>query len=529
MFELCNVYIQNAGTTIMVRRHDEELEFILTPLISKRNKTDLNEKTQFEILNAYVDYKGDAFKDALMTVLSKCNDDVMETLTVNDIYPLPYHIVHPILDLFDLQDVFNFLKFEFKLKPPSELLDVFDPKIESDSRGTRVQTYLKDDYLELAALATIFKVAMLPVFNYAYIKQEKLGSMNKEYILFHLFKKHPLYQSDPMVKIRGLIQKLIEQTTTTGSVDAIRVLEKQIPRDELPFYVLGIVMIQKVSIASLVEDDNMKNIVTKVYNYVNNKLKSAGDVSKCIRNKTTLKDVDGLPGDSESYIESHRQLHAHSPSDIVEFEWAVNSIDMVISQLPPRQKSLVDVELAKKTYKNCEVFKKGHILPVHISLLSIIFKSIIDPRSLDYIKVDTLLNLFSVGFSYLWGMGQKNLALILTAIPDTSIKDNIMVINSTVNKTRLSKELKEELDYFFPYKKVINEETHVNLAEETIGYISEVIYDHQWIPTADKELVSEVIGDGNFSKLVPSDFKVNLAEFIIQNERNIIRPETLTA
>lgn len=519
MFQLCNVYTKQ-DTLVRVTRHDSELDFNLTSLISKRTKAELDEKNQFSIINAYLDFKGDAFKDALFSVLTECDKAVMDTLTESSIYPLPYHIINPILDLFNLEEMFNFIKYEFKLPPPSNLAEVFNTQIETDARGSRVQTYLKDDYLQLAALTTIFKIAMLPVFNYTYIKQKDLGSINREYTVFHLFKPTALYNSEPMVKVKGLIQKLIEQTTVSGEVETIRVLEKQIPKDELPFYILAIVMIQKVAIAPLVDDDEMKNIVTKIYNYVNNKLKSTADVSKAIRNKTTLKDVDGLPGDSESFIESHRQLHSHSPADIIEFEWSLESVDKIISQMPLKQKNCIDVLALDDAKRFTEVFNKGYIQPIHVNTLAIIFKSVIDPRALDYVKIECLTNLLTVAFGYLWGMKLKNLALLLTSIVDVS-QTEVFTINSTVNKSRIPKEIKEELDYYFPYKRCVNNDTYINLAEEAVSDMAGIYYDNKWIPTADKKYIEEVIGNDNYSSLITADLRTDIATFIVKNEQNL--------
>lgn len=519
MFQLVNAYTKQ-DTLVRVSRHGTEINFNLSSLISKRTKAELDGRNQFSIINAYLDHKGDGFKDTLMGVLIECDMAVMATLTDSSIYPLPYHIVTPILDLFNLDEMFNFIKYEFKLQPPKNLSDEFNTQIETDARGSRVQTYLKDDYLKLAALTTIFKVAMLPVFNYAYIKQKDLGSINKEYTVFHLFKNTDIYKSEPMVKVQGLIQKLIDQTNVSGEVETIRVLEKQIPKDELPFYILSIVMIQKVSIAALVDDDEIKNIVTKVYNYVNNKLKSTADVSKCIRNKTTLRDVDGLPGDSESFIESHRQLHSHSPADIVEFEWVLETVEKIIYQMPLKQKNYIDQTVLADAKEFTEVFNKGYIQPVHVTILCIIFKSIIDPRALDYIKIERLTNLLAVAFAYLWGMGFKNLALLLTSIIDTQ-QSVVFTINSTVNKSRIPREIKDELDYYFPYKRCVNNDTYVNLAEETIGEIASIFYDNKWLPTATVTYTEPVIGNGSYSSLISRELKTELAQFVIKNEQNL--------
>lgn len=518
MFRVDNV-ITKPTVSFLAKHGDVDLEFILTPMISKRNKEELEDPIQFSILNSYVKYKGKDYEDQLFQLIRKAHDDVLDTIYAQGLEPLPYHIVTPILDFMDLDDVFKYLKYEFKLKPPARLPEVFDEQIESDARGTRIQTYTKDDYLQLAALATILKVAMLPVFNYASIKQKDLSLVHREYILFYLFRYHKIYQSEPMQKLYGLVAKLIEQNTGSKDTESIRVLEKQVPKNELPFYVLAMVIIQKVSIATLVDDNSDKNIVTKIYNYVNNKLKSTGDVSRSIRNKTTLKDQDDTQ-ESESLIESHRTTEKFDKGTLEELDWAVESVEKILNQMPEKQKANIDIKIVKDAEAFCKQFLYSDIQKIQTQLLAIIFKSIIDPRSIDYIKIEGIVNLITVGFAYLWSINCKVLALILISQipPGTS---DLEYIHSTVNKTRLSKELKEELDFFFPYKRVINAETTANIVEELINTMSQDIYSANWKPVCEDHYLVEGIGTDNYLQLVSSDVKYLLAEFIIKNERSI--------
>lgn len=523
MFSIDNNYTKSS--VLFIAKHNgEELSFIITPMISKRNKEELDEKLQFILLNQYIKYKGKDFEDQLFELLKQANNNVMKLLYENESdvdhkNPLPYHIVTPLLDFFNLEDVFNYLKFEYKLQPPSILQDVFDEQIEKDAKGSRVQTYLKDDYLQLAALALIIKVAMMPVFNYADIKSKEFNIIHREYILFHLFKKHPIFESEPMVKLLGLVTKLIEQTTTTKDVESVRILEKQIPRGELPFYILSLVVIQKVSIATLIDDNADKNLVTKIYNYVNNKLKASGDVSKSIRNKSNMKDQDDT-GESESLVESYRTCEKFDKGTLIELGWAVESIDKVIMQMTDKQKAFIDPKLVKEAEVFCKQFLYADIENIQIQILGIIFKSVIDPRAIDYIKIEGIVNLITVGFAYLWGLGAKTLALILISkVYQTD--DDTMTINSTVNKTRLSKELKEELDFFYPYKRVVNADTSSNIIEEAIGDMSQDIYSKKWLPVCDSNYLVDAIGTDNPMQLISSDIKYMLAEFIIKNERNV--------
>ena len=121
-----------------------------------------------------------------------------------------------------------------------------------------------------------------------------------------------------------------------------------------------------------------------------------------------------------------------------------------------------------------------------------------DPRSREYIKLDSIINLLAVGYTYLYGLGFKDLAILLVS---TSIEDifGMVTINTTINKPRLSKELKEKLDALYPYRRQINDGTSENLCEKAIS-----------------ELVKEYESKNMY--VIPQDLKVQLAEFIIKHE-----------
>lgn len=506
--------------SVMVKHNNKDIEFILSSVVSKRNKEDLDDPDQFTLLNSYLDYKGEQFKDMLFDALAQEYQYIMDELLLSsEIYPLPYRIVNNIISLFDFVDLFNFIKYEFKLPPPANLMDVFDEKIEKDLRGSRVQTYLKDDYIELATVATIIKAATPTITHYAYIKQKDFSSTHKEYMLFHILKPNYICSSNAIIKLQGLIEKLIEQTNKDDDSDAIRVLEKQLPKDELPTYLLAIVILQKIAVAPLIGDDGSRNIITKVYNYVNNKLKATGDIAKSIRSKNPMPDTEsGIVGDTESFLESHRLLESVESSYRIELNWAVSDIGRILYQMPLPQKQIINMDILEEAKVFCKKFLDGNIERPQIDILSTIFKTIIDPRGFDYLTIDNIYNLLSVGFSYLWGLGSKNLALLLVSQLDESSSGDLS-INITTNKSRLSKELREELDYYYPYKRIINATTFNNIVEDVINNLTTEFYTSKWVCVAEGKYIEEVVGEVNHNKLIPIDIKNMLAEFFIKNER----------
>jgi hypothetical protein len=524
MYRLLNVS-SRGDITVAVEYGGNVVEFVISSIISKRNKDELDPDHQFMLLNSYVDYKGEDFKKELFKLYVEADDAIVNSIPRKDLTPLPYEIAHPILDMFDIEDVFNYIKHIYRLKVPNNLKEEFDMLIEQDGRGSRVQTYLKDDYLEFAALAVIIKSVMGPLGQFAYVKQKDFSGPHKEYLLFYFISSHRLFATPAMLKLFGWVEKLVVAPTNDNEADAIRIIERQIPKSEMSMYILAIVVIQKISIATLVNDNEEKNIITRVYNFINNKLRNNGDVSKSIRDKTVLSDPDSGEGDKESVLESYRMTSSLAPGHEVEMDWSVSNIHMVLAQMPIS----LDIDMqGRVTVSNmvlidalafCRYFFTGNIHQQQINLLAIIFKDIIDPRGLAYIRIEGIINLLSIGFIYLWGMGYKNLALLLTAYVDNS-SSNAHYINITVNRSRLSQTIKDDLGYYFPYNRVVNAETSANLVEESINEMTNDLFGKRWIPTAYDNYVIEVLGeDKNINKILPSDLKIQLAEFIIQHER----------
>jgi hypothetical protein len=524
MFSLLNVYSGAADVTVRVELGQEYVEFLVSSVISKRNKEELDPDRQFTLLNAYIDFKGNAFREKLFRLYQQADDTIIHTLTQKDLRPFPYTIVHDILDIFDIADVFNYVKNIYGLKTPKNLKEEFDDLIEQDNRGSRIQTYLKDDYLELAALALVIKAIIGPLGHYAYMRSKDINTMHKEYILAYFLTSHPIFKSAPMQKLFGLTKKLVETPSLdSNEADSIRIIEKQIPRGEMPMFMFAVVIIQKVSIATLINDSEEKNIITRIYNYVNSKLRNNGGVEKSIRDKTAGGDQDDQ-GDRESVIEAYRVVSEISEGNICELNWCVSNVHMILEQMPISVDVVVPgkVTISKDVLIDalafCRHFHNGDVDDQQIYILSFIFKDVIDPRGLEYITIDSVINLLAVGFSYLWSMGFKNLALILTSYVENTAAIT-MTINSSMNRSRLTPIIKEELDFYFPYKRQINATTSVNLVEETINDMANDIFVKRWLPTANEYYIQEVLGNNALNKILPPDLKVQLAEFIIAHEK----------
>jgi len=509
MFKLNNLY-NNAPLEIEVAYNNVSILFNINTIINKRNKDEIDANKQFVLLEAYLDYKGEEFKTALMNEYIKVDEVLSDNIGRIEIMPLPYDVVNGILDLMDLEDVYHFIKNVHRYQVMRSIPDEFDDKIIKDGHGTRVQTYIKDDYLQLIAFVQVLKSIIGPIGQFGYMNSTELGKTHNHYVLFNFITQHKISKSAPYLKLYGLVDMIIQSVSKSEDETLIRVIEKRLPSDEIVVWVLSIVMMQKIAMATIVDDTDSKNVVTRAYNFVNNKLKVKGDTSNAIRSKRPMVDSESGDGDPESILESYRIISELPKGFIVEMDYYHSKI----KDTP----ELLDVNIDKRIVGDASSFVQklvdARLSKAQITLLGWIFKDILDPRDLEYVKLNTILALMSVGFAYLWQHNFKYLALLLTAMKIES--DDAIVINFTTNRSRVTKELKDDMDKFYPFKKIIvssgTVNREVNLADNAINVVADEIYKHRWIFTANNEYIIEATN--SMSSNVPADLKIQLAELI---------------
>lgn len=518
MFSIVNANAANKNTSIRVSYKEHTVEFTISSVLSTKGKLRLDDADIFVILNAYLDYKGDKYKEELIKTLDKSRKIIEDTLFMPGVDNIPYKAIDILIDMLDLEDIYKYIKNVYKLPVPSNLKDDFDDQIEKDAKGSRDQTYTKDDYLYLAALINIFKVTIGPICLYGNIKQNDINPGIRDYFLFHFYKNNDKISSyPPMVKLCRFTEQIIKQSDEGETGDRMIVAEKSIPIEELPTYMTGILVIQRLSISPLTNDTADKNVVNTSYNYLNSKMKSPSSTSKTIRDKEPMTDIDSASGDKESIAESLRIHGELAPGMAIEMDWAVNSVDKILHQLPEEFKAVINPEVLKDATIFTKEFQNAHIEKCNIDLLAFIFKSILDPRSLDYIRLESIINLIAVGFSYLWGLGYKNIALLLVSTDMTKDlseeqKTDIFNINTTANKPRISKELKDQIDAMYPYRRVLNKENSENVAEKAIGELVREYESCMWRTLAYEKYSVE-------GPLIPIDLRLQFLEFLIAHER----------
>lgn len=521
MFTITNVLSQK-NIQAIVKYGEEKLEFPITPTISKSSRTELTTESVFNLVNNYVNYKGDEYKRDLFRLLKESLDNIMDTgysqgIIDEDTNDVPKAIVKDLFDFLSLEDMTNYVKNVIKVKPLDVLLDEFDENMKRDGKGTRNQTYLKDDYLNFIALSMYFKISVLPVLLFGNIKQGYLNKINKEYMLLHFYKGYPIFKSEPIIKIVNWVNELIEKHSDEPNLIDSFVFSYGIPKMEMVNYILAIILFQRVFSYNYLTDGTEVNIINKIYKFVSDKLKQRHSATNGVTNKDLLRNREGE--DPESILESYRVVSNLSYGYIEEFLWATKDIDHIIKQLPEEQRKHTDVKLAKNIKDQIRDMANEEITDLQIFILTAIFKTIIDSRAIYYLGIDNIINLIAVAFTYLWSIGNKSLALLIVS-KKISREENVTTVSSIVNKERVSKDLKEELDILFPYQ-LPHADEHKNLALESIIDLSTEFYKDSWLPLCNKTYTEQGLTISN--NINDENIRLELVKFVITNEKIILK------
>jgi len=517
MFTLANTYAKRP-LEIKVTSPDgsEPISLSLSGLISKRNKEELDPDNQYTLLNAYVDYQGVEYKTTLYKRILDAVYEIEESCFTKGLSNPPIVTISAVLDMFDMASIEHYITDIYRLPPPGNLKPSFNDQIEADGLGTRVQTFIHKDYLELASLTLPIKVITGLLNMYAIRKASSITQGQKEYILYELIANHPIMNHPATNKLRDWAGALITTNLGTKDAAAVTVIEKQIPFDELPNYMLAIVMMQKLAIAPIVTDTRERSVVNRIYNYMFNKIRGSSPSGSRITDKSPSTDPDSGGSDKESIFEAYRMVTDLTMGVEEEFNWYAGDLDYLIRDMSfiiPSDN--LNMALLEEFMTSVSCFKTIPVSDPQVFLIGYMFKKVIDPRAIEHLNIKAVINLLALGATIAWMRGHKNIAVLLCskAVPNT---DSDLEVNATPN-VRLDMKLKNRLKELYPYEKQLNPHKTESVIEDSITGMTSQVFSRRWIPNAPKNCIVEVWGT-KAPRLLDPGFKDMLAKYIIDIE-----------
>lgn len=521
-FNLANLYNQAKNLVIEINHNGHKIEFDVNILISKRHKEEINPGIQFELLNSYLDYKGDEFKNKLFDVYKNTRSTLFDYV-INpgggSMYEqqemIANRIIPPIYELMDINDVYNFLVNKYRLKTVKGLKDTFDETIIKDDRGSREQTYTNTDYLWLASLVVVLKTTLGPIGEYGYIENKNINSNIFHYIMFNFYRNSEIYKHPAFVKLVEQSKKIVDSVLSKTSSTKFIVADSMVPKDEIHILALSTAMFQKVIVSPIVDDTEIKNVITKLHNFIKNKVLKSGDKSGSYSDKKHLTGKDDES--SESFAESYRISGDVTPGFQVEMNW---NIDVVFNN-PTEVCDEIDIDIVNEIYTLLSNNRHRNISTDQINIVSWILNTAIDPRVYIYVDLDSVHKALSVAYAYLYTMGFGYLALLIISskIEDS---DDVTVVNLTTNRTKISTDIKEDLDVIYPYNEVAatvksSDKKEENVAVLAINKVANSIYKNRWVLLGPRRHIEEVELSGSININPDPNLKVMLAKMLVKH------------
>ena len=480
--DITKTKVSTGMTVCITKDENNELYFPLSPLVSSKSIKDMNEDMHYHVLNVYLNAMGEEFKLKLWNTLCDINRKI--TILIESTFnpPLSPDYITPIIDLFNIDDVTVYLRDVYQIEVPSNIKSAWTEEMAGYGRDDEEQTYLVSDYYRLMALTMVSQVVLLPFTTVTFYMKKELSSTLVEYVYLQTIKRTSLYKDPAMDKLFKLIKKTIERTdndTKQGPDPRVRIVEKGLPLEEIPYYVLGTALFQRVFAYSIPPKgtlNNGKSLVHNIYNYTTTKIQVSSDVARAFKQKNPLTDADSPAGEDESIIESHRATFNLEQGTIVEYIWgfktpqAVLNLGIVVDEVV-----LNDIPSIMSMKDNIKMTK------LHNAILSIIYKRYIDPRIIDYLPKDTLINLLVIAFAYL--IKHKNQ---LASYMISSIQENFKI--SPKSNIRLPQYIKDELYAKYPYSQLQMNQSKVKkkpFVDELIDNVYRLTQEYNFIPLID--------------------------------------------
>lgn len=414
-----------------------------------------------------------------------------------------------LLDLHDFDTMYHWLIFKSNIIIPES----FDKEyVDSpDNTGSREQTYLRSDYMKLAALSLVLRT-LVPVWGeYINATKEETGNDWKEYYAFQLISQAKLLNCDAFDKLRIYIDYNIRNEEISPN----KIVIGSISSEDFPIWLLALICVRKLCVGNIERGDAKAHLVSFIFQYISQKTRGVdSNGENRIKKKYHESKNESEPQNKLSRLESYKLKQNISMGEIVELEYSVSDLRRCAYRLSPNMND----EILDSCLNSIQILNSQRLADAQINLLRWIFTPIISPNGIMYLSKQKIVDALGVAQAVLWTKNHKFLSLLISSFAS---KDNEIQILSTDRKDKIDKDLVAELDRLYPYfklfggKKSTNKPT--NQAIKSIDNLVEELSINTWIMTADDYFINEVFNKFNDRRLsIPYDIKNILATLVVE-------------
>ena len=410
-----------------------------------------------------------------------------------------------ILDLHELTHLHGWLLENMErldITIPESILPEYQI-VENDNRGSREQTYIVEDYIWLLCLSIAIR-SIIPIWA-AYIDTVKLevGNVFKELKVFQLIYNSNFYNSPPFLKLMSYVEHNLKPEDYVNKQHILNGINSSIFFE----WLLAVICVNRLGVRDIRIVNPEADPVKYIYQYIRQQIEPNVPIAKQIKDlkmpESSEKVSDSFK-DKNSTLEVYTHKQDIAQGEIVEIEHSISDILRCAHKLHYGD---LDDNFVMSCVETARKLRNHNLSEAQIILLKWVFSLITSPKGISYISKNKCIDALGVTQAILWIKGHKYLALLSTCYAD--IDDRIMVINTTESKTKIPKEMINELNEIYPYSKIKKKNEVSNMVFKSITNLSNKFSSVPWTYTADENLVKQVCPHAS-NGILPLDFNLKI-------------------
>ena len=433
-------------------------------------------------------------------------------------------LVRNIYKIIKLEDIATFMKRKGHLKIPVSIksefseLDIADRNQEG--KQFKERSYLRQDYINIVNMAVYLKF-MIPIWaEYMGFKKNKQNQNKfKEYEAMRLLTKTEIMDSEPMRKLRTMIEIIIKTNAldkqVQGNLRYATTTLDGVCTNELPDLYLAQVVVNDLVIAPLSTYDSTNHVVTicnRSVNRISRKIESPGKFKGRIEPKK-LPSEDKVDDDNLAITENYKIKEMISSGDMAAYIRHSDNYRIIHQKIGGDNVCLeiLDDFINIKSKININ----EHLKEPQRILLGWMLHTEIPIYALESIPKDKLEKLTVVVQSILYQWGYVDLAMFITARPFLDSFGNHL--GSSEIKTRISKGHKQELLKWYPYDTRLYSKLR-NSVVTSIDLLVDKLSEGSWVIDMPDRYTQHIKGPfdrGNKSMTFSGDIMTQLANLCI--------------
>lgn len=483
-----------------ISHNEEEMIWSLSAFSVINFKVDFD---MFQYPNQYWENLPQAEQEAIFGIYKQIRLNLDRGLRENELV----QSIQMLYEIHRIEKIKQWILFRSDIQFPSDLLHEYVQS--NDKTGSRDQTYLKSDYIELVALTFSLRL-MIPIWG-EYISRVKheMGTQFKEYCAFQLLNHTTLDDSEAMHKLKTYICCSIpDEPSKSSIIDGVS-------SEDFPIWITSQVVIRRLCTSDIRGVGPNSSLIPFIYNHVKERhRRSDTNFAGLIKDKR-VGDDSSDNSQRISKLEGFKIKQANTPGDVVALEYALSDMHKVAEALC----SGIDHQLVENALQTSDQLRYREIRESQIILLQWVFKPYISPRAMHLVNKDIIVKALGVAQAILWHRGHHVLSGLVTATDN--ISDDTSFIGGVESRARITKDLMEKLNTLFPYIKKSGNKNRVtkvvNHAVASIDALCDALSNFDWVLTMDQVLVQYLTGSTGVRQFsIPHDIKIKLAKFVIE-------------